>query len=264
MPIPIYQVDTFTRHAFSGNPAAVCLLDEKKSDDWMQSIAAEMNLSETAFVYHDRGLHRLRWFTPETEVDLCGHATLATAHVLWETGRIEPEQVIEFYTHSGILKIQRVGSGIQMNFPAELPVACAMPPGLIEALGVSPIEVLKCHSDYLAVVADEASVRNLQPDLYRLKQIPMRGLIVTAASDQAEVDFVSRFFAPRVGVDEDPVTGSIHCVLVPYWAQKLNKQHLLARQLSRRGGQLELQLKNDRTLIFGNACTVFRGELYAN
>ena len=263
MPIPIYQVDAFTGTCFSGNPAAVCLLTGEKPANWMQSVAAEMNLSETAFVHARKGAYKLRWFTPLTEVNLCGHATLATAHVLWESRQVDVNMRIEFYTNSGILTTQRRNGRIQMNFPAESPVRCAAPEGLNAALGITPIEVLKCQSDYLVVLSSEAAVRNLQPDFYRLKEIPVRGVMVTALSDTSEYDFVSRFFAPRIGVDEDPVTGSAHCVLAPYWADKLGRQQMTARQLSRRGGVLELSLQKDRVLIRGEACTVLKGELYA-
>lgn len=263
MSIPIYQVDAFTRQHFSGNPAAVCLLPAEKQASWMQSVAAEMNLSETAFVHPHNGGYKLRWFTPVAEVNLCGHATLASAHVLWESGKVDAEQPIEFYTNSGILTTQNVDGNIEMNFPSESAEKCVAPKALTAALGISPVEVLKCQSDYLVVLENETAVKNLQPDFYRLKEIAVRGVIVTAYSNNDEDDFVSRFFAPRVGIDEDPVTGSVHCVLAPYWADKLDKQDLIARQLSMRGGVLELSLQKDRVLIRGEACTVLKGELYA-
>jgi len=263
MSIPVYQVDAFTDQAFTGNPAAVCLLAEDKSVDWMQSVAAEMNLSETAFVSARKSGYALRWFTPLAEVNLCGHATLATAHVLWEHHQVGADARIKFYTNSGVLTTRRMNGRIEMNFPAERPVPCSALAGLNTALGVTPVEVLKCQSDYLLVLSNEAVLRDLQPDFYRLKEIPVRGVMVTAISDTGEHDFVSRFFAPRVGINEDPVTGSAHCVLTPYWADKLGRQHLIARQLSRRGGVLELSLQKDRVLIRGEACTVLKGELYA-
>ena len=264
MSIPIYQVDAFTRQHFAGNPAAVCLLANEKPATWMQSVAAEMNLSETAFVHAHNGGYKLRWFTPVAEVNLCGHATLASAHVLWESGQVAPQQPIEFYTNSGILTTQNLNGRIEMNFPLELAEKCLVPQALIEALGINPEEVLKCQSDYLVVLDNEAAVKNLQPDFAGLKQIAVRGVIVTARSDSDEDDFVSRVFAPRIGIDEDPVTGSAHCVLAPYWADKLGKQHLIARQLSKRGGVLDLSLQNERVLIRGEACTVLKGELYAD
>lgn len=263
MTIPVYQVDAFTQQHFAGNPAAVCLLPGEKQASWMQSVAAEMNLSETAFVHPHNGGYKLRWFTPVAEVNLCGHATLATAHVLWESGKVESQQSIEFYTNSGILTTQNFNGYIEMDFPSESAEKCVEPKALSEALGISPIKVLMCQSDYLVVLENEDAVKYLQPDLKALKDIAVRGVIVTAHSNSDEYDFVSRFFAPRLGIDEDPVTGSVHCVLAPYWADKLGKQHLKARQLSQRGGMLDLSLQNGRVLIRGEACTVLKGELYA-
>ena len=263
MSIPIYQVDAFTQQHFAGNPAAVCLLIHEKQASWMQSVAAEMNLSETAFVHPHNGGYKLRWFTPVAEVNLCGHATLASAHVLWESGKVETQQPIEFYTNSGILTTQNCGGYIEMNFPSETAEKCVEPKALTEAIGVSSVEVLKCQSDYLVVLENESAVKNLQPNFVALKEIAVRGVIVTARSDNDKDDFVSRFFAPRIGIDEDHVTGSVHCVLAPYWADKLGKQHMKARQLSQRGGVLDLSLQKDRVLIRGEACTVLKGELYA-
>ena len=264
MSIAMYQVDAFSGRAFAGNPAAVCLLDAEKPADWMQSIAAEMNLSETAFITPRNSGYDLRWFTPKAEVNLCGHATLASAHVLWECGLVEVQQPIEFYTNSGILSTQYRSGLIEMNFPAESAQRYEPPEDLLEVFGIPPQEVLKCQSDYMLVLESEATVQNLQPDFSRLEKFDLRGVIVTAKSDSHEYDFVSRFFAPRVGINEDPVTGSAHCVLAPYWAAKLAKHDLIARQLSQRGGVLDLSLQNDRVLIRGEACTVLKGELYAD
>ena len=263
MRIPYYQVDAFTSSPFSGNPAAVCLLAKEKSARWMQSVAAEINLSETAFVQPTHDVHTLRWFTPWTEVNLCGHATLAAAHVLWESGQVAAKQDIRFKTSSGILTTQRVNDEIQMNFPAETPLSCAAVTGLEAALGGMPLKVLKCQSDYLVVLENEHAVRHLQPDFPALMAIAARGIIVTARSDSRDADFVSRFFAPRIGINEDPVTGSTHCVLATYWSDKLGKQQMIARQLSARGGVLQLRLNKDRVLIRGTACTVIKGDLYA-
>lgn len=220
MSVPIYQVDAFSQQCFGGNPAAVCLLEAARSADWMQAVAAEMNLSETAFVSPRKSGYDLRWFTPAAEVNLCGHATLASAHVLWQSGQVDDQAAIEFYTNSGILKTQRRNGRIEMNFPLERAEQCLAPQDLTEALGLDPVEVWKCQSDYLLELSSEAEVQQLQPDLNAVKAIPLRGVIVTARSDSNACDFVSRFFAPRVGIDEDPVTGSIHCVLAPYWANK--------------------------------------------
>lgn len=264
MSVLMYQVDAFSSQAFAGNPAAVCLLDDERPAHWMQSVAAEMNLSETAFVQPHNGGYKLRWFTPLAEVNLCGHATLASAHILWESEQVASQQTIEFYTNSGILTAQNRHGRIEMSFPVEQVDKRETPTALSEALGMTPIEAWKCQSDYLVVLENEAAVQNLQPELHRLKEIFVRGVIVTAKSDHDEYDFVSRFFAPRVGVDEDPVTGSAHCVLASYWGRKLNKQHMIARQLSKRGGVLYLSLEKDRLLIRGDACTILKGELYAD
>jgi PhzF family phenazine biosynthesis protein len=260
MPLQIYQVDAFTSAPFKGNPAGVCLLQKAMPDKWMQCVAMEMNLSETAFLLPEDEGYRLRWFTPAVEVDLCGHATLASAHVLAETGQLLSGDTARFFTRSGLLTARSAGDGmIELNFPIK-PLEPADPPaGLLEALGVKPIFVGKNIFDYLVEVESECEVRQAQPNFALLKQVPARGVILTSRSQQ--YDFVSRFFAPQVGVAEDPVTGSAHCCLAPYWAEKLGKQEFHAYQASPRGGELHLHLEGQRVTIQGRAVTVIRGEL---
>ena len=262
MTVMLWQVDAFTDRPFAGNPAAVCVLQSEADPEWMQAVAAEMNLSETAFVIPRGQGFGLRWFTPRVEVDLCGHATLATAHVLWESRVHDPRQPLAFSTRSGELTVRRLADGwLEMDFPA-LPAAPAEPPaGLLEALGVEAAFVGRSRFDYLVEAADRHAVRRLAPDFARLARVNCRGAIVTAPSDAPGADFVSRFFAPSVGVDEDPVTGSAHCVLTPYWAAKLDKDRLDALQVSPRGGSLRLTQDGDRVKIAGQAVTVLRGEL---
>lgn len=257
----IIQVDAFTNRAYTGNPAAVCILDEPPADFWMQDVAREMNLSETAFILrHDEGFD-LRWFTPATEVELCGHATLASAHVLWEDGYVGPAEAIHFDTRSGELTCTRAGDWIEMDFPAT-PAAEAEPPdGLQELLGAPAVWVGRSREDLLVELPDEKQVRSLQPDLAALRRIEARGIIVTSRGIGAGYDFVSRFFAPRVGVDEDPVTGSAHCALAPYWSAKLGRAELVGYQVSSRGGKVRTRLSGDRVLLGGQAVTVLRGEL---
>ena len=252
----IYQVDAFTNRPFAGNPAAVCLLDGPAEANWMQRVAAEMNLSETAFLHPENDGFRLRWFTPLAEVDLCGHATLASAHVLWESGRLPTGHTARFYTASGRLTASQLGNWIELDFPAKPGTSAVPPPGLIEALGVEPVAVQRSQFDYLVEVPREADVRSLAPDFTRLRQVETRGVIVTARAEVGEFDFVSRFFAPAVGVDEDPVTGSAHCSLAPYWSQQLGKTTFDAYQASRRGGVLRVQLLGERVRLAGQAVTV--------
>ncbi len=265
MTIPIYQVDSFTSVPFKGNPAGVCLIEEPMPDAWMADVAKEMNLSETAFPLPEGDGYRLRWFTPAVEVDLCGHATLATAHILWETGRLAPDQTARFQSRSGLLTAACTADGwIEMNFPVKLVEQAPAPSGLIEALGVKPVFVGKNVFDYLVEVESEDEVRACEPDMAALKTIPARGVIVTSrGASGGEYDFISRFFAPQVGVPEDPVTGSAHSALTPYWAVKLGKKELFAYQASARGGELRLRLQGDRAIIAGQAVTVIRGELEA-
>jgi PhzF family phenazine biosynthesis protein len=262
MSLTITQVDAFTNRAFAGNPAAVCILPESRDDLWLQQVAREMNLSETAFLLAQEDGYRLRWFTPTVEVDLCGHATLASAHVLWESGRLGPNDEARFYTRSGLLTARRQGEWIELDFPAEPPQPAAIPPEVSQALGLTaPSYVGKNRFDYLVEVAGEAEVRALQPNFSQLKSAGGRGVIVTSRSDSAPYDFVSRFFAPAAGIDEDPVTGSAHCCLGPYWAGKLGQSTFLAYQASARGGEVRVQLKGERVLLGGQAVTVLRGEL---
>ena len=257
----IYQVDAFTRTPFAGNPAAVCVLPEPASERWMQDVAREMNLSETAFLVEIEDGYCLRWFTPVVEVDLCGHATLASAHVLWETGEARPEETIRFHTKSGLLSAKRDGDWIELDFPATPVSPCDPPPTLFDALGVPPAFVGKSKFDYLVELPTEGEVRAVVPDLGALAQVDARGVIVTSRSDSPEYDFVSRFFAPAAGVDEDPVTGSTHCALGPYWQSHLDKAELAARQVSARGGALRVRVDGDRVRIAGQAVTVLRATL---
>jgi PhzF family phenazine biosynthesis protein len=257
----IVQVDAFSEQAYAGNPAAVCILEEARSESWMQNVAMEMNLAETAFLVRNGDAYRLRWFTPLVEVALCGHATLASAHVLWENGHLRGDEEALFDTQSGRLKAAQANGWIVLDFPARAAAPAEPPPGLIEALGVKPSAVLRNTYDYLVEVGSAAEVRALRPDFTRLASVEMRGVIVTARGDEPGVDFVSRFFAPAVGVDEDPVTGSAHCALGPYWATKLGKNSLVGYQASRRGGIVRVELKNERVLLGGKAVTVLRGEL---
>jgi len=261
MPTPIYQVDAFTDKPFAGNPAGVCLLAKPADPDWMQNVAGEMNLSETAFICPEADGYRLRWFTPAVEVDLCGHATLATAHILWQTGRLPKGEEARFFTRSGLLKAKRKGDLIELDFPAK-PEESAQPlAGLAEALGTSFQYVCRNKFDYLVEVDSEDAVRNLKPDFAKLKEIEARGVIVTSRAQTSPYDFVSRFFAPRVGVNEDPVTGSAHCFLGPYWAKRLGKNEFLAYQASSRGGEIGVRLLGGRAFLSGKAVTVLKGEL---
>lgn len=263
MPLPLYQVDAFTDEAFGGNPAAVCFLTGAAPEDWMQRVAAEMNLSETAFLApHDDGF-LLRWFTPMTEVDLCGHATLASAHVLWETDHLSAEDAARFHTKSGLLTARQQDGEIVLDFPATPVEPADAPDGLAEVLGVEPRHVGRSRLDYLIEVADAATVRGLAPDFAALGRVDARGIIVTSRADEDGVDFVSRFFAPAVGIDEDPVTGSAHCCLAPYWSEKLGRAALVGHQVSPRGGTVRVRVDGDRVQLGGRAVTVFRGELLA-
>lgn len=266
MTLPIYQIDAFTDRAFAGNPAAVCVLQEPRSAKWMQSVAAEMNLSETAFVWRSaNGIgdqFELRWFTPTVEVDLCGHATLAAAHALWSQGHVAKDKSIEFQTRSGWLTCLRQDDLIQLDFPTAPATACDPPPELIETLDVNPIFFGSSRFDKLLVIDSPSVVRCLKPDFARLKgTLGARGVIVSSASDEPSFDFISRFFAPGVGIDEDPVTGSAHCTLAPYWAQRLNKQSLIGYQASARGGTVHAELIGDRVLLRGQAVLVLIGQL---
>jgi PhzF family phenazine biosynthesis protein len=261
MKIPIFQVDAFSEKPFTGNPAAVCLLEEEKDDNWLRNMAVEMNLSETAYLWKLENGYRLRWFTPTTEVDLCGHATLASAHILWETGCIEINDLAEFSTLSGTLKAEKKGDWIELDFPAELEEFTEIPPELSQALKASPEYYGKNRMDGLVLLKSEEEVLNLRPDFEALRKIEVRGIIVTAPSSSKDYDFVSRFFAPRFGIEEDPVTGSAHCCLGPFWGKRLKKKELIARQLSPRGGVVRMSLKENRVVLAGKAVTIFNGEL---
>jgi PhzF family phenazine biosynthesis protein len=259
MNIPIYQVDAFTERVFAGNPAAVCLLENWLDDSQLQGIAAENNLSETAFLVRSAEGFELRWFTPATEVALCGHATLASAFVIFEFLNW-PQDTVRFQTRrSGELTVKRSGNLLEMDFPARPPVKRQPPSGLTGALGVEPLEILGSAEDILVVLESAEAVRALQPDIAALSAVDCRGTIVTAKG--RDCDFVSRFFAPRVGIAEDPVTGSAHCVLIPYWAEKLGRRKLHARQVSRRGGELFCEDRGQRVGIAGKAVFFLEGTL---
>jgi PhzF family phenazine biosynthesis protein len=261
MAIPIIQVDAFTDQPFMGNPAAVCILPGRREERWMQQVAQEMNLSETAFLYPEGEDFQLRWFTPTIEVDLCGHATLASAHVLWEEGYLKAERPARFHTRSGLLTAERKGRWIEMDFPAEPEVAATAPPHLIQALGVTPKYVGRNRFDYLIEVDSEETVRKMKPDFPLLKTISARGVMVTSRSDAPQYDFVSRFFGPAAGIDEDPVTGSAHCCLGPFWKGRLNKSEFIAYQASARGGVVRVRVVDSRVYLGGQAVTLFRGTL---
>jgi PhzF family phenazine biosynthesis protein len=263
----IVCVDSFTNRAFAGNPAAVCLLSSPASERWMQHVAAEMNLSETAFVHPDEqpGVFRLRWFTPRVEVDLCGHATLAAAHVLWEEKLLRAADPARFQTRSGLLTAVRRDNWIELDFPAEPAKTTIDDPAELDRIGLAlngPV-VSACRNrfDLLVELANEPTVRSLRPDIARVATFPVRGIIATSLSSVAEFDFVSRFFAPQVGVDEDPVCGSAHCFLAPFWAARLGRNSLTAHQVSNRGGVIKVRLEGDRVALIGQAVTVLKGEL---
>ncbi len=260
--LPIFQVDAFTAEAFGGNPAAVCLLSTLMPDAWMQSVAAEMNLSETAFLLPQNDGFSLRWFTPRVEVALCGHATLASAHVLFQTGKVPAGDTARFHTRSGLLTATDNAGWITLDFPSRPVKTVPEPSGLREALGVEPLYV-GIGEDLLVEVHSEREVRECTPDFARLVEIPVRGVILTAQAEMRGFDFVSRFFGPQVGINEDPVTGSAHTSLAPYWSKKLGKKDFMAYQASARGGILRVNLLGERVAIAGQAVMIFRGELQA-
>ncbi len=261
MPLAIVQVDAFTAKPFAGNPAAVCVLPAARDAVWMQNVAREMNLSETAFLVRNGGAFDLRWFTPGAEVALCGHATLASAHALWEDGQLKPGEQARFQTKSGLLTADRRGDWIEMDFPAKADEPADAPPRLAEALGATLKYVGRNQFDYIVEVQSETALRNLKPNVTLLAELPVRGVIVTARAETNGFDFVSRFFAPAVGVNEDPVTGSAHCCLAPFWAKRLGKTELTAYQASARGGVVRVRVNGDRCMLGGQAVTVLRGEL---
>ncbi len=261
MTIPIYQADAFTTTLFGGNPAAVCPLTEWLSDELMQKIALENNLSETAYLVKDKNDYHIRWFTPGTEVKLCGHATLASAHILFsELGH--KENTITFHSKSGPLKVTKQSNGkLTLDFPANVPEEITeIPKGIFEGLGIQSAPVFKTSFDYMVVLPSQKIIENLTPDFKTLAQTPCRGVIATAKGD--EVDFVSRCFYPQSGIDEDPVTGSAHTIMVPYWAKQLNKTSMKAIQLSKRRGYLDCELVGDRVLMSGNAVMYLKGEIF--
>lgn len=261
MSLTIYQVDAFTDRPFAGNPAGVCVLPEAREAEWMQNVAMEMNLPETAFLVRQENGYDLRWFTPTVEVDLCGHATLASAHVLYETGQLTPEETAAFHTRSGCLTARKQEAEIELDFPAVPAEAAYAPAGLLDALRVTPRWVGKNRLDYLVEVGTEAEVRNIKPDNGRLALLGARGVIVTARASSPGFDFVSRFFAPGSGIPEDPVTGSAHCCLGPYWQPILGKAEFRAYQASPRGGIVRVMVEGERVRLGGQAVTVLRAEL---
>jgi len=261
MSIRIVQVDAFTNRPFAGNPAAVCVLPEPAPDAWMRDVAREMNLSETAFLTPRDGGYHLRWFTPAVEVDLCGHATVASAHVLWEDGHLPPDAQARFHTRSGLLLADRRGEWIELDFPVKIAIPAEPPAELLPALGVQARFVGQNAFDYLVEVESEDVLRRMAPDFSVLRKLTVRGVIVTARPAGTEFDFVSRFFAPGAGVDEDPVTGSAHCALGPYWAGRLGKEEFTAYQASARGGVVRVRVKGERVILGGQAVTVMRAEL---
>ncbi len=259
MKLSLYQLDTFTDTLFAGNPAAVVPLESWLDDGLMQKIACENNLSETAFYIPTENGYHIRWFTPTVEVDLCGHATLATAYVIFNIQGVESPE-ITFDSRSGLLKVTRQDDWLTLDFPTDTYQVAVPPPALSESMrALETFELFKGRDDYMIVLASESEVRTLEPDFFVLSSVPTRGIIVTAPGD--EVDFVSRFFAPQSGIDEDPVTGSAHTLLTPYWAERLDKTTMTARQLSARGGYLRCELVGDRTLISGQARHYLTGEI---
>jgi len=259
--VPIWQIDAFTSEVFGGNPAAVCLLDGPRPDDWMQNVATEMNLSETAFLWPEDGGFHLRWFTPTVEINLCGHATLASAHLLWAERVLAPEAEARFQTLSGLLTAHRSGEIIEMDFPAWPTAPVARARGLAQALGTELLAVGTYEGNLVVEVSDEQAVRNLRPDFPSLAEQAPKLVAVTARSSDSNFDFVSRVFVPALGIDEDPVTGSAHCCLGPYWQDKLGKDELRAFQASARGGIVTVRCHGERVALGGQAVTVLRGEL---
>ncbi len=264
MPIRIVQVDAFTDRPFAGNPAAVCILPHPRPEQWMRDVAREMNLSETAFLTPQDGGYNLRWLTPTVEVDLCGHATVASAHVLWQDGHLPEDCQARFHTRSGLLTADRCGEWIELDFPAKLAAPSEAPPELLPSLGIAHARYVGRNAfDYLVELDSEDKLRSLDPDHSSLRKIPVRGVIVTARSLNPDFDFVSRFFAPGSGVDEDPVTGSAHTALGPYWAERLGKTELTGYQASARGGVVRVAVKGERVKLGGQAVTVMTCELLA-
>jgi PhzF family phenazine biosynthesis protein len=263
MPIRIVTVDAFTDVAFTGNPAAVCVLQNPRPEEWMRNVAREMNLSETAFLLPREDGYDLRWLTPAVEVDLCGHATVASAHVLWQDGHLLAGEQARFHTRSGLLLADRRGEWIELDFPVKIATVSEPPAELLPALGVQALAVAKNAFDYLVEVESEEVLRGMAPDHSTLRKIPVRGVIVTARSSTPGFDFISRFFAPGSGIDEDPVTGSSHTALGPYWGGKLGKADMIGYQASARGGVVRVRLNGDRIILGGQAVTVMQALLLA-
>jgi PhzF family phenazine biosynthesis protein len=256
------QVDAFTDRPFAGNPAAICLLAEPREETWMRLVAREMNLPQTAYLLRRTDGFDLRWFTPTTEVELCGHATLASAHVLWESGDLAVDAPARFHTRSGVLTATRdEGGRIWLDFPALPAEPAELPAGLARALGAAPVRAWRNRFDLLVELESETAVRELRPDLTLVAEIPVRGVVVTAASSGSGRDFVTRFFAPQIGIPEDPVTGSAHCTLGPLWGGRLGRPELVGEQVSPRGGVIWVRLVGDRVHLGGRAITVLHGEL---
>ncbi len=259
MSLTVYQVDAFAKEVFKGNPAAICPLNEWLPAEVMQAIAHENNLSETAFFVRNGDVYEIRWFTPTFEIELCGHATLASAYVIFEILQSENERV-RFRSHlSGDLSVEKQGGLFVLDFPSRPPAAVEALPGLIEAIGKEPREILRGR-DFFLVYESESEVREIAPNFTKLLDVPTHGVIITAPGD--DCDFVSRFFAPEVGVFEDPVTGSAHCNLIPFWAERLGKTEMFARQVSARGGELFCELRGDRVKIGGYAALYLKGEIF--
>ena len=257
--IKIHQIDAFTDKLFAGNPAAVCILNQWLPDKTMQSIAAENNLAETAFVIKRERDYEIRWFTPTIEVALCGHATLASAHVLFNYHKHSADTIRFFSRHSGELSVSKKGESLSLDFPSDMPNKIEGPKDILNAFKLKPIKVYKGKTDYMLVYSNQKEIEQLDPDMTLLKKSKARGIIVTAPG--IHVDFVSRFFAPGSGVDEDPVTGSAHTTLTPYWSQQLNKKVLNVKQLSKRGGDLVCEFLGERVIITGKAVTYLIGEI---
>ena len=258
----IFQVDAFTDRPFAGNPAAVCVLSAPRDDEWMQHVAREMNVSETAFLLRQADGFDLRWFTPAIEVDLCGHATLASAHVLWQEGHLAPTEKARFHTRSGLLEAKHRNGWIELDFPAYFPQPSTVSQALVEALGVTPGAVANFSIGYLvAELESEGTVRGLAPDFARLATLPDMSVVVTSRAETPGYDFVSRVFSPRFGIQEDPVTGSTHCCLAPFWRERLGRDSFTAWQASARGGAVRVRIEGDRVCLGGQAVTVLKGEL---
>jgi PhzF family phenazine biosynthesis protein len=262
MPQPVTVVDAFTDVPFAGNPAAVCVLPGPREERWLQAVAREMNHAETAYLLPGGDAWRLRWFTPAVEVELCGHATLASAHVLWEHGHLDRAQVALFQTRSGLLTAVTRDGWITLDFPATPPTPAQAPPALAQGVGVPLVGAFRTRFDWLVELESEAAVRSLDPDLPTLARLGSRGVIVTSAAASPDYDFVSRFFAPAAGVPEDPVTGSAHCALGPLWGARFGRHQLVGRQVSSRGGTVRVTLQGERVLLSGQAVTTLRGELF--